>query len=259
VRISPLDRRIGPEPDVSVVRSEAEKGMEQTPCAAADVLLAVEVVSPDFEARDREAKPHKYATAGIPHFWLVEMTGTDQHPVVRVYELDPVTKAYTLTGSCRALRSRVRLQELQPVAGRVMGVEAAVAGKGPVPLHDGPVGLQAGRVLHDPRHAQARVGLLRGAEVLLDAQMELDRAGGEPAAAAGGEHRRFRDLGHAQGVGVEGAQGVLGAGWGGELYVVDGGETDRGGHHFSCGHHFSLRATAKTRRNGKTVPYGPGG
>ncbi|WNF27503.1 Uma2 family endonuclease [Streptomyces sp. C11-1] len=94
-----LDRRNGPEPDVSVVRSEADgKGMEQTSYAAADVLLAVEVVSPDSEARDREAKPHKYATAGIPHFWLVEMTGTDQHPVVRVYELDPVTKAYALTG-----------------------------------------------------------------------------------------------------------------------------------------------------------------
>ncbi|MET9923216.1 MULTISPECIES: Uma2 family endonuclease [unclassified Streptomyces] len=94
-----LDRRNGPEPDVSVIRSEADtKGMEQTSYAAADVLLAVEVVSPDSEARDREAKPHKYATAGIPHFWLVEMTGTDQHPVVRVYELDPVTKAYALTG-----------------------------------------------------------------------------------------------------------------------------------------------------------------
>ncbi|MGY5070356.1 Uma2 family endonuclease [Streptomyces griseus] len=94
-----LDRRNGPEPDVSVVRSEADtKGMEQTSYAAADVLLAVEVVSPDSEARDREAKPHKYATAGIPHFWLVEMTGTDQHPVVRVYELDPVTKVYALTG-----------------------------------------------------------------------------------------------------------------------------------------------------------------
>ncbi|MEU7327315.1 Uma2 family endonuclease [Streptomyces parvus] len=94
-----LDRRNGPEPDISVVRSEADtKGMEQTSYAAADVLLAVEVVSPDSEARDREAKPHKYATAGIPHFWLVEMTGTDQHPVVRVYELDPVTKAYALTG-----------------------------------------------------------------------------------------------------------------------------------------------------------------
>ncbi|MEU5370094.1 Uma2 family endonuclease [Streptomyces sp. NPDC005951] len=94
-----LDRRNGPEPDISVVRSEADtKGMEQTSYQAADVLLAVEVVSPDSEARDREAKPHKYATAGIPHFWLVEMTGTDQHPVVRVYELDPVTKAYAPTG-----------------------------------------------------------------------------------------------------------------------------------------------------------------
>ncbi|MFD3645247.1 Uma2 family endonuclease [Streptomyces cyaneofuscatus] len=93
-----LDRRNGPEPDVSVVRTEAVTGPDVTRYQAADVLLAVEVVSPDSEARDREAKPHKYATAGIPHFWLVEMTGTDQHPVARVYELDPVTKAYALTG-----------------------------------------------------------------------------------------------------------------------------------------------------------------
>jgi len=93
-----LDRRNGPEPDVSVVRTDAVTGPDVTRYQAADVLLAVEVVSPDSEARDREAKPHKYATAGIPHFWLVEMTGTDQHPVVRVYELDPVTKAYALTG-----------------------------------------------------------------------------------------------------------------------------------------------------------------
>ncbi|PJN31186.1 hypothetical protein CG717_15475 [Streptomyces sp. CB02613] len=93
-----LDRRNAPEPDVSVVRTEAITGLDVTRYQAADVLLAVEVVSLDSEARDREAKPHKYATAGIPHFWLVEMTGTDQHPVVRVYELDPVTKAYALTG-----------------------------------------------------------------------------------------------------------------------------------------------------------------
>ncbi|MFK0134287.1 Uma2 family endonuclease [Streptomyces rubiginosohelvolus] len=93
-----LDRRNAPEPDVSVVRTEAITGLDVTRYQAADVLLAVEVVSPDSEARDREAKPHKYATAGIPHFWLVEMTGTDQHPVARVYELDPVTKAYALTG-----------------------------------------------------------------------------------------------------------------------------------------------------------------
>ncbi|MEV4877628.1 Uma2 family endonuclease [Streptomyces cyaneofuscatus] len=93
-----LDRRNGSEPDVSVVRAEAVTGPDVNRYQAADVLLAVEVVSPDSEARDREAKPHKYATAGVPHFWLVEMTGTDQHPVVRVYELDPVTKAYALTG-----------------------------------------------------------------------------------------------------------------------------------------------------------------
>ncbi|MFH8474781.1 Uma2 family endonuclease [Streptomyces sp. NPDC018000] len=93
-----LDRRNGPEPDISVVRAEAATDLEQTRFQAADVLLAVEVVSPDSEARDRNAKPQKYAAAGIPNFWLVEMAGTDRHPVVRVYELDPVTKAYALTG-----------------------------------------------------------------------------------------------------------------------------------------------------------------
>ncbi|WP_413754611.1 Uma2 family endonuclease [Streptomyces sp. R-74717] len=93
-----LDRRNGPEPDISVVRAEAVTGPELTRFRAADVLLAVEVVSPDSEARDRNAKPQKYAAAGIPNFWLVEMAGTDQHPVVRVYELAPVSKAYALTG-----------------------------------------------------------------------------------------------------------------------------------------------------------------
>ncbi|MGW1890247.1 Uma2 family endonuclease [Streptomyces sp. NPDC002004] len=94
-----LDRRNGPEPDVSVVRAEAARDLEQTRFEAADVLLAVEVVSPDSEARDHDTKPHKYAAARIPHFWLVETAGADQHPVVRVYELDPVTKEYELTGS----------------------------------------------------------------------------------------------------------------------------------------------------------------
>ncbi|MFF3730266.1 Uma2 family endonuclease [Streptomyces sp. NPDC002476] len=93
-----LDARNAPEPDVSVVRKDALTGLEQTRFQAADVLLAVEVVSPDSEARDRDAKPQKYAAAGIPNFWLVDMAGTDHHPVVRVYELDPVSKAYALTG-----------------------------------------------------------------------------------------------------------------------------------------------------------------
>ncbi|MFI8005604.1 Uma2 family endonuclease [Streptomyces sp. NPDC086010] len=93
-----LDRRNAPEPDVCVVRAEAVTGRELTRFEAADVLLAVEVVSPDSEARDRDTKPQKYAAAGIPNFWLVEMAGSDRHPVVRVYELDPVNKAYALTG-----------------------------------------------------------------------------------------------------------------------------------------------------------------
>ena len=93
-----LDRRNGPEPDVSAVHAEAVTGLEQTHFQAADVLLAIEVVSPDSEARDRDTKPHKYAAAGIPHFWLVEMTGANNHPVVRTYELDPVSKSYAVTG-----------------------------------------------------------------------------------------------------------------------------------------------------------------
>ncbi|MFD3481825.1 Uma2 family endonuclease [Streptomyces sp. NPDC058665] len=93
-----LDQRNGPEPDVSVVRAEAFTDLEQTRFQAADVLLAVEVVSPDSEVRDQDVKPRKYAAAGIPHFWLVDVTGADRHPVVRVYELDPVSKTYALSG-----------------------------------------------------------------------------------------------------------------------------------------------------------------
>ncbi|MFJ6984954.1 MULTISPECIES: Uma2 family endonuclease [unclassified Streptomyces] len=96
-----LDPRNGPEPDICVVRAEAVTGGEQARFEAADVLLAVEVVSPDSEARDHDTKPRKYAAAGIPHFWLVERVGTHGRPVVRTYELDPVSKAYTPTGTHR--------------------------------------------------------------------------------------------------------------------------------------------------------------
>jgi Uma2 family endonuclease len=60
------------------------------------VLLAVEVVSPDSEERDRKRKPQLYAEAGIPHFWRVE--NNSRRPTVYVYELDPATRAYALTG-----------------------------------------------------------------------------------------------------------------------------------------------------------------
>ncbi|MFK4147947.1 Uma2 family endonuclease [Streptomyces sp. NPDC004065] len=93
-----LDRHNGPEPDVSVVRAEAVTGLDQTSFHAEDVLLAVEVVSPDSESRDRTTKPHKYAAAGIPGFWRVEQDGVTGGPLVHVYELDPVTQAYVHMG-----------------------------------------------------------------------------------------------------------------------------------------------------------------
>lgn len=92
-----LDKRNGPEPDVSVIRAEAVTGGMQTHFLAADVQLAVEV-SPDSEARDRSRKPLLYAQAGIPHFWLVEMGGADDRPVVHVFERSHVTQSYALTG-----------------------------------------------------------------------------------------------------------------------------------------------------------------
>ncbi|MER7868676.1 Uma2 family endonuclease [Streptomyces cellulosae] len=93
-----LDRRNGPAPDVSVIRTDAITGPEQTSYRANDVLLAIEVVSPESESRDRTTKPHKYAAAGIPNFWRVEASGTDGRPVIHVYELDPLTRAYIHTG-----------------------------------------------------------------------------------------------------------------------------------------------------------------
>ncbi|MET9054269.1 Uma2 family endonuclease [Streptomyces bacillaris] len=92
-----LDGRNRPEPDAVVVPLAAEPGPDETFLKAEDVILAVEVVSPDSEARDRDTKPRKYAAAGVPHFWRVE---ADQKgvPVVHVHELDPAPKAYVPTG-----------------------------------------------------------------------------------------------------------------------------------------------------------------
>ncbi|MEU1176679.1 Uma2 family endonuclease [Streptomyces sp. NPDC005820] len=96
-----LDSRNGPEPDVSVIRANAVTGPNQSSFRAEDVLLAVEVVSPDSESRDRTTKPQKYASAGIPNFWRVEQSGASNRAVIHVYELDPLTQAYVHTGMHR--------------------------------------------------------------------------------------------------------------------------------------------------------------
>jgi len=96
-----LDRRNGPEPDVSVVFADAVLSPDQTSYQVKDVLLAIEVVSPESESRDRTTKPYKYANAGIPHFWRVERDGAGHSPVIHVYELDAVNHVYMHTGMHR--------------------------------------------------------------------------------------------------------------------------------------------------------------
>ncbi|MFC5150421.1 Uma2 family endonuclease [Streptomyces amakusaensis] len=91
-----LTARDRPEPDLMVVSEDALTGPGQTWYEPESVLLAVEIVSADSIDRDREVKPHKYARAGIPHFWRVEES--DGLPVVHVYELDPAARSYSFMG-----------------------------------------------------------------------------------------------------------------------------------------------------------------
>ena len=94
-----LAERQRPEPDLLLVRTDALDGFDQTWVPPSAVQLAVEVVSPESEIRDRERKPQIYAQAGIPHFWLVDRD--EQGPVVYVYELEPVHKTYASSGVYR--------------------------------------------------------------------------------------------------------------------------------------------------------------
>ncbi|MBF6084505.1 Uma2 family endonuclease [Nocardia cyriacigeorgica] len=91
-----IGRNQRPEPDVLVIREEADGGRDLTTYQAADVPLVVEVVSAESRTRDGERKPQLYAKAGIPHFWRVE--NIDGRPVVYVYELDPATGTYAPSG-----------------------------------------------------------------------------------------------------------------------------------------------------------------
>jgi Uma2 family endonuclease len=91
-----LGPRNRPEPDIMVVRADAFTGLRQTSYRPEDVLLAIEVVSPDSEDRDRDTKPRKYAAAGIAHYWRVE--NDNDRPVVYVFELEPATRTYAVTG-----------------------------------------------------------------------------------------------------------------------------------------------------------------
>jgi Uma2 family endonuclease len=91
-----LGPRQRPEPDVIVIHAEAVKDSNQTTYVPDDVVLAIEVVSPESRLRDRERKPLLYAKAGIGHFWLVE--NEQGKPVLHTFVLDRALESYVPTG-----------------------------------------------------------------------------------------------------------------------------------------------------------------
>ncbi|MEZ0071578.1 Uma2 family endonuclease [Planotetraspora sp. GP83] len=96
-----LGHRMRPCPDVLAIDAAAAADNERTFYVAAEVHLVVEIVSPGSVDRDRKTKPQRYAEAGIPNFWRVEewrVEENDGRPVVYVYEIDPATGAYSVTG-----------------------------------------------------------------------------------------------------------------------------------------------------------------
>jgi len=82
IRKSP---RTLPEPDVSIIRRGAFD-LNKIFYLPEDVVLAVEVITPESEERDREDKPVLYAAMGIPAFWLVEQ-GEGCVPIVHEHQL----------------------------------------------------------------------------------------------------------------------------------------------------------------------------
>ncbi|WP_377272235.1 Uma2 family endonuclease [Peterkaempfera sp. SMS 1(5)a] len=106
-----LGTRDRPEPDLLVVRREAVTGDRQTTYRPEDVVLAVEVVSPDSEERDRELKPRKYAGAGFPHYWRVENESGEL--VVHVFEREAATGTYMPMG---IHRGELELEQPFPLA-----------------------------------------------------------------------------------------------------------------------------------------------
>ncbi|MFB4298063.1 Uma2 family endonuclease [Actinomadura sp. NTSP31] len=95
-----LGRRQRPEPDVLVYRPQQEDPeLRRTYYLPEEVLLVVEIVSPESEERDRDTKRIKYARAGIEFFWLVE--NESGRPAIHVLELDKATGAYVATGIFR--------------------------------------------------------------------------------------------------------------------------------------------------------------
>lgn len=63
-------------PDLVVVRSEARRRVRERGglLRASDAVLVVEIVSPGSVRTDRVVKRDEYADAGIPYYWIVDIS-----------------------------------------------------------------------------------------------------------------------------------------------------------------------------------------
>jgi hypothetical protein len=68
-----LDNRSEPQPDIALLRARGDFYASGHP-GPADVLLVVEVADTTL-SYDRDIKARRYARAGIPEYWLVDLTG----------------------------------------------------------------------------------------------------------------------------------------------------------------------------------------
>lgn len=59
-------------PDL-IITSEGRAAANPARLEAADVRVAVEIISPGTGTTDRVTKMYEYADAGIPHYWLVDL------------------------------------------------------------------------------------------------------------------------------------------------------------------------------------------
>jgi Uma2 family endonuclease len=100
-----------PEPDLVVLRPPASQ-YDARPPGAEDVLLLVEVADSSRDY-DRDRKVPRYAAAGIPEVWLVDLPDE----VLRVYR-EPTGGAY------RVLQVLRRGETARPAA--IVGAEIAV-------------------------------------------------------------------------------------------------------------------------------------
>lgn len=84
--------------------------------AAADVVLAVEIVSPGTKRTDRVTKPVEYSEAGIEHYWLVDIEAPTTITAYRLvdgeYEIvADCAEAFTLSEPCGLTIDPARLSK----------------------------------------------------------------------------------------------------------------------------------------------------